>query len=520
MRTERRDQAQYLSSTPENEELCLTPFLDRIEHWLLLGVMAAAVAIRVWSLSEGVPHAPGIDEPAIVDRALRILQTGDWNTHAFDYPTLVIYLHVLVAIARYLLGALDGEWTSLAGMDIGAVYTSGRLVAALIGASTVWLTCRIGRDLESPWLGLLAGAQLALVPMHVRESHFILTDVPVTALTTLTLWLAMRAGRVRTVSAYAWAGAVVGLAAAAKYNGGVALAAVTLVWLLHERSSPDRVRKAGAAVSAMVAAFLIAAPYTVLDLPNFLDGVGAQMARFSARPLAPGDAAWLIYVKHLSLAGWWWLPTAGLGAAIVLIRRSSRSRWIAPLGFGLAYFYILATHPRIFGRYALPLLPVICLLAAVPVVELARLCARIRRLESWYAGPAVLGVGALALTAGFAVQSVGWVGQLKHADTRQMAVSWMTANLPRGTRVAVENSGPRYLARAGFDEIPTGLLVDQPADWYRAQRVEYLVVSSTDLRRYSDLFALGPTVLDIPSSSQRWGPPIRIVKITSPPGSS
>ena len=498
--------------------MSLPPFPDRIERWLLFGLMAAAVAIRVWFLSAGVPHAPGIDEPAIVDRALTILKTGDWNTHAFDYPTLVIYLHALVAIARYLLGALHGEWTSLAGLDIEAVYTSGRLVAALIGASTVWLTYRIGRDLDSPWLGLLAAAQLAFFPMHVRESHFILTDVPVTALTTLALWLAMRAGRARTVSAYAWAGAVVGLAAAAKYNGGVALVAVALVWLLHERSSPDRVRKATAAISAMVTAFLIAAPYTVLDLPSFLNGVGAQMARFSARRRAPGDAAWLIYVKHLSLSGWWWLPTASLGAAIVLIRRSSLSRWVAPIGFALAYFYVLATHPLIFGRYALPLLPVICLLAAVPVVELARLCSRIRRLDGWYAGPAVLGVGTLALTAGFATRSVGWVGELRHADTRQIAVSWMIANLPRGTRVAVENSGPRYLVRAGFGEIRTQRLVDQPADWYVAQRVAYLVVSSTDLRWYSGLFTLGPTVLEIPATMQRFGPPIRIVKVSSQPG--
>jgi 4-amino-4-deoxy-L-arabinose transferase-like glycosyltransferase len=513
MRTQKRDQARLLGIRGHLERVYLAP-----ERWLLLGVMAAAVAIRVWFLSAGVPHAPGIDEPAVVDRALGILQTGDWNTHAFDYPTLVIYGHALVAIGRYLLGALNGEWSSLAGLDIAAVYASGRLVAALVGASTIWLTYRIGRDLESPSLGLLAGAQLAFFPMHVRESHFILTDVPATALMALALWLAIRAGRVRTVSAYAWAGAVVGLAAAAKYNGAVALVAVALVWLLHERSSPDRGRKGAAAVSAMVAAFLITTPYAVLDLPTFLDGLGAQMARFSAPPRSPGEAAWLIYVKHLSLAGWWWLPTAGLGALIVLVRRPSRARWIVPIGLGLAYFYVLATHPRIFGRYALPLLPIICLLAAVPVVELARLCAGIRRLDGWHAGQAALGVGTLALTAGFAVQSVGWVGALKRADTRQIAVSWMIANLPRGARVAIENSGPRYLARAGFEEIRTGLLVNRPADWYLAQHVEYLVVSSNDLQRYADLFKLGSTLLEIPASLQRWGPPIRILKITSSPG--
>jgi 4-amino-4-deoxy-L-arabinose transferase-like glycosyltransferase len=495
-----------------------TTLSPALERWLLLGLLAAALAVRAWFLSAGVPYAVGIDEPAIVDRALKILHTGDWNTHAFDYPTLVIYVHTLVAMARYLWGASHGEWSSLAGLDIGAVYTSSRLVAAFIGASTVWLTYRIGRDLESPWLGLVAAAQLAVLPMHVRESHFILTDVPVTALMTLALWLAMRAGRVRNVSAYAAAGAIAGLAAAAKYNGAVAVVAIAIVWVLHERSASDRTRKAAAALSAMAAAFLLAVPYAILDLPGFLNGLGFQLARFSAPPRVPRDPAWLLYLKHLSLAGWLWLPTAGLGAAIVLVRRSSRLRWIPPVGLLLAYFYVLATHPLVFGRYALPLLPVICLLAAVPVVEVSRLCARIKLLDDWHASRTVLVAGALALTTGFALQAVSWVDQLKRPDTRQLAVSWMIANLPRGARVAAENSGPNYLATAGFEVVPVDLLIDHSADWYVTEGVEYLVISSPDLTRYGDFLILGPVVLEIPAAAGRLGPPIRIVAVENPPG--
>ena len=90
---------------------------------------------------------------------------------------------------------MQGQWASLAEFDIAAVYQTGRALSAVIGTATVWLTYRIGRDLRSAPLGLLAAAQLAVLPMHVRESHFILTDVPVTALTTLTVWLSMRGGR-------------------------------------------------------------------------------------------------------------------------------------------------------------------------------------------------------------------------------------------------------------------------------------------------------------------------------------
>src|SRR6185295_9345950 len=79
--------------------------------------------------------AVGIDEPQVVNRSLRILQTGDWNPHVFDYPTLVIYFHAAVAILRFLWGALDGQWASLDAYRIEAVYAAGRFMAACIGVA-------------------------------------------------------------------------------------------------------------------------------------------------------------------------------------------------------------------------------------------------------------------------------------------------------------------------------------------------------------------------------------------------
>src|SRR5215216_3076913 len=141
---------------------------------LLALILAVAAAARLWFLHAGIPHAVGIDEPQVVDRALRILRTGDWNPHIFDYPTLVIYVHALVDVLRFLWGALNGEWSSLDAYPIAAVYEAGRFVAAMIGVATVWLTYRVGTELSSQRVALLAAAQLAVRPLHVRESHFIL----------------------------------------------------------------------------------------------------------------------------------------------------------------------------------------------------------------------------------------------------------------------------------------------------------------------------------------------------------
>ena len=476
-------------------------------------ILVAAAAARLWHLGAGIPHAVGIDEPQVVDRALRILRTGDWNPHVFDYPTLVIYLQAMVAIVRFMWGALQGEWSSLDGFSIGAVYMAGRFVAAVIGVATVWLTYRLATELSSRRVALLAAAQMAVRPLHVRESHFILTDVPMTALTTLTVWLSVRAARRGTVPAYAWAGAAAGLAGAAKYNGGIALLAVLTAWLLHERSSPDRLQKLGAIVGSAALAFLIGAPYTLLDLPSFLDGFAAQFARFAA-PSHTSDPAWLLYLKHLSPPGGrLFVPLAIAGIAIRLWRYSARTRWMPVIVFTLAYFYVLSTHPHVFGRYALPLVPMVCLFTSVAVLEVTDFLARFKPLARPGVQRLLVAAAALLLVYGSTMTTVGWLGQQKRSETREMATAWLRTNTPPGTRVAVENSGPTYLGSAGFEVTGTQLLLDKDVDWYR-QRVDYLIISSADLARYGAYVNSGPTVFQVSPTSQRWGPPILIVRLT------
>jgi hypothetical protein len=47
-----------------------------------------------------VPFAVDPAEPAVVNRVLRILSTGDWNPHVFDSPTLVLYVTSSSAAGR------------------------------------------------------------------------------------------------------------------------------------------------------------------------------------------------------------------------------------------------------------------------------------------------------------------------------------------------------------------------------------------------------------------------------------
>ena len=476
----------------------------------LLLILIAATAARLWHLRAGVPYAVDVDEPFVVDHALRILKTGDWNPHVFNYPSLVFYFQAAIQIVRFLWGALAGEWSSLDGFSIAAVYEAVRFATALIGVATVWMTYEIGVELGSRPVALLAAAQMALRPMHVRESHFALTDVPMAALMLLATWYALRAGRRGTIGAYAWAGAVCGLAAAAKYTGGIAFVAVIVAWLLNDWRSVDRTLKIGAAAVCAGLAFLIAAPYTLLDLPSFLDGFAGIFGQF-ARPLRTGDPPWVLYAKHLWLDGPVTLTLALIAIPIILVRGRGRP-WGPVIALGVAYFYELSTHAHVFGRYVLPLLPIVCLLSAAAVFELLSLAKRIPALSTPALQRTLLAVAVVALLYGPAAAIVRWLDAYKRPDTRTIAVDWLTKNAPRGSRVALENSGPKYLDAAGFQVVPIDSLFDHDAAWDR-ERADYLLISAVDLTPYHDMLGAGPMVFQISPTPQRWGPPVRIVKL-------
>src|SRR6476661_2982011 len=177
---------------------------------LALALLAAAL-LRFWTLGHGLPYSPGVDEPELVVRAVRMMQSGDFNPHFFDYPTLYIYIQLVVAVARFLMGAIHGQWTTLAGVTPADFYLWGRIVTVLFGTATVFLLHVAGLRWGAR-TALLSAALLAVMPLHVRESHFVLTDVPVTFFVTLTFLLSLVAHERATLGPFLAAAAAAGLA--------------------------------------------------------------------------------------------------------------------------------------------------------------------------------------------------------------------------------------------------------------------------------------------------------------------
>src|SRR3954469_392584 len=116
----------------------MTRETGRARLGLMLALLAAAL-LRFWALSEGIGFNPGVDEPEVMERAVRMMKTGDLNPHFFDYPGLYMYVETAVSIVRFMVGAMQGKWSSLAHTSTDDFYLWARGMTALLGTLTVWV---------------------------------------------------------------------------------------------------------------------------------------------------------------------------------------------------------------------------------------------------------------------------------------------------------------------------------------------------------------------------------------------
>jgi hypothetical protein len=336
----------------------------------------------------------------------------------------------------------------------------------------LWLLYATGARLFGRAVGLLAAALEAVAFLPVFYAHLALNDVP--TLAPLTLSLLGSAGvllRGRT-SDHLLAGAGLGLACATKYTAGIALAPLlAAVVARHLEGDRDRaavlaLRGLAVAAAAAVAAFVIANPYALLDFSRF----HAELARQSSLSAeaqgklgAPRHGGFAYYLWSLTW-GLGWLPSlAALGGALSVWRTRRAYGWLlvpAPLLF-LAF---MGSEGRYFGRWLMPILPILCLLGALFTLQLAAALsralagARMRRLRRARAHdgaagrsgagasrvlPAALAVLlAAALLAQGLVHSVHAGLVLSRADTRNLTRSWMLAHIPAGAKIVAEPVSP------------------------------------------------------------------------------
>jgi 4-amino-4-deoxy-L-arabinose transferase-like glycosyltransferase len=443
----------------------------------VVAILAAGAALRFWHIGGGIPYNLGQDEPQIMERVVHMMKTGDLNPHFFDWPSLTFYLQLAVAVATFLLGSMQGLWAHLDHVSAANFYLTGRQFTAIVGTATILLTFAAARR----WghgVALLAAALVAVNPNHVRESHYVLTDVPTTFFTTLALWLSLRAWEQRTWGRLLAASAAAGLAASCKYNGAIAVVMPLAVAITGGGGVAGAATRVSGVMGVMLAAFVAGTPYALLDLPKFLNDY-ARLAAIFARERG-GEPGWSLYLKYLSGAMAWPALAAAFAGGLLLLRRMvtgpARAPAVMLVGFSILYFTVLAGSFQIYGRYMLPLYPFLSTMAAIAAFTLADAAGWLlrstgRARTSWLA----VAVSAVVLAAPVA-RAVDFGGSLGRPSTVEQAYQWLLANAAPGTAVAVE-AGALQLPPP-YRTVRVRSLLDRTMDDYRQEGVEYLLAAS------------------------------------------
>ena len=454
-----------------------------------------------------------------------MMKAGTLNPHFFDYGQLVIYIQFFVSVVRFIVGSVTGAWDSLAHVTSDSFYLWGRAVTASFGVATVFVVFRIGLRWGARH-ALLAAALMALMPLHVRYSHYVLTDIPLTFFVAMTMLMSLSAHERPVTRAFVWAGAMAGLAAAVKYNGGLALLMPLLACWMTPAARPSRMACALAAIGAAAAAFFIAAPFTILDLPGFLDRFASLTAEYRTGT-PPPESGIIIYLKHLRLQfglPGMFLITGGLLMGLVrAVRGPSRVPWAVALVFTIPYFLIVADQRIIYARYLLPLVPMLCVLAAAAVISGVSL---LRRYEFPRGVRTALIAGlTIALLGPPAATAVSFDRIIGKTSTTDLAYRWILENAPEGSRIVQEGNHLTFPAR--YETLRMRQLRQSTYDQFLESGADYLIASSQcygpylaspstyreEFTAYMTLFTRGQEVARFTASDDHPGPELRIVKV-------
>lgn len=246
-------------------------------------ILLVALLIRLIGIDHGFPYIYHPDEPTIIRSALGI--RFDPNPHHFDWPHLYIYLnyflYMIFAKLRDLLSSVGLKpWLSqvapLFYNDHLIFYLLSRIFSAILGALTVVPIYLWVKKLVNTKSALLASALLILTPLHVRNSHYSLIDVPMLFFLSWSLYF--------STYSPALSGLFLGFSASTKYSGLLGgLFIVAFILLQKTKTLNQKLYDLIKTGIFTILGFIIGTPFSVLDFKTFTrtDGPAGALWQFT-----------------------------------------------------------------------------------------------------------------------------------------------------------------------------------------------------------------------------------------------
>jgi len=429
---------------------------------MLLLLLGFTLAVRLWGIHDRLPDVTlGInvlDDSAIEEtdrttmgRAWSLWRGGtkpfDPNPHTGGWPALSFYLTLGLQYAYklYAGGGMSAAafQSHVAGEGASPMFLFARVVGALIGVLTVYLTYRIAAKWLGRNVGLLSGLFLAANTLHVLTSQHVsdpnLLALLFVLLATPPLLRLVESGAVRDSVT---AGAMIGLAGACKYVPLILVAPLALACF-----QGRRLKALAAGLLSVLAALFVATPFLFLDWKRtVIDMTGQRRALFSdwvGQTVFPISLPTYLVATLPHAMGWiaYALALAGL---VLLVRMGRVMRTLVSIPI-----LMLAANGMLKSaqeRYILATLPFLHIGAAYALVRAVawareRFPVLAREAPAGRLAPLLLAAAAIAMPL---PELIATRQQLRLPDSRHLARRWILEHIDPGSPCAVELYGPVF----------------------------------------------------------------------------
>ena len=405
--------------------------------YMFIAILLSGAFLRALGIDFGLPFLLHNDEPVIVNYALAYGR-GDLNPHFFKVPPFLSYILFFFYGVYFLIGKIAGHFRSVSDFgyryltDPTAFYLIGRVVAGfLFGTFSIGLIYRLSRRIYNTRTALFAALFLAFNFMHVRDSHYIYFDIPLVFFTLLFFLCLYNVYSRGTVKWYVISGLVLGVAVNVKYSA-VLMALPAFAVLVRDcrgRGGGAFLKRTLWATAAVMAGLFLSSPYMFLDMGFFLDTI-------SRMPFFRPPFWFHLRVSLLNGTGSGILIFS-LAGVIFSLRKKNFYASVAAL-FCVFYYLVLTFSSQMAERYVFPMLPFVLIFAAYAV---DRSTDGIRR-------PFIRRTAAVLICVVLMTPSLVRLYYSEklflRKDTRQLSYDWAMDNIPGGSQIAIDATGPVY----------------------------------------------------------------------------
>lgn len=456
------------------------PF-KKIEY-LLFSVLCLGALVRYWGITFGLPETfSRPDEEFIVNASLKFFQ-GDFNPEFFRYPSLYMYLLYAVFKIYHLFQNMRGinlpiPDYQIVSQDLSEYYLLDRAFSALLGTLTILVVYKLVKLFFDKKVALTSSLFFALAYLHVRDSHFGVTDTPLTFFVLWSLFYIMKSYRDKNLKNYIIAGFISGLSASIKYNGFILVVPMVIVHALNLLEQKGNVFKfilderILLFISVMSFSFLLGTPYAYWEFDKFIVQFLSEINHLQEGHGINLGRGWLYHLRFSLFygLGWSFLIFSLVGMVFLFIKDLRKA--ILLCAFPIIYYIIIGKGFTVFIRYTLPVIPFLCITAGYFLIFImdqgCNLKISLVRKSSF--------ILALLILLGPSIYNIiGFDSLLTQKDSRLLAKDWIQKNIPAKASIFQTGGGIGKILFFSKDKSEKNLVEEKGGFRYNKTKEDWL----------------------------------------------